>query len=83
MPESHILVFESKKQGGIKALQVMESALHKGDFLVGNKYSVADISLYAYTHIADEGGFDLTEFPLINLWLKRVREQHGHVSMLG
>ena len=81
MPESHIEVFESKKEGGIKALKVMEKALHGRDFFVNNKYSIADISLFAYTHVAEEGGFDLTEFPLINLWLKRVSEQNGYISM--
>lgn len=81
MPESQISTFESKKQGGIKALRVMESALHERDFFVDNKYSIADISLYAYTHVAEEGGFDLSEFPLVNLWLKRVSEQNGYISM--
>ncbi len=59
----------------------MEKALHGRDFFVNNKYSIADISLFAYTHVAEEGGFDLTEFPLINLWLKRVSEQNGYISM--
>jgi len=49
--------------------------------VVGNSYTVADISLYAYTHVADEGGFDLSRFPGICNWLERVRQQPGYFSM--
>jgi glutathione S-transferase len=49
--------------------------------VAGDRYSIADISLYAYTHVAHEGGFDLTPFPAITAWLARVRQQPGHVTM--
>ncbi|WP_218572587.1 glutathione binding-like protein [Plesiomonas shigelloides] len=52
--------------------------LHKRHSLLGENYSLADISLYAYTHIADEGGFNLREFPQICAWLARIEAQPGH-----
>jgi glutathione S-transferase len=73
--------YESKQARGIKALRVMEEQLKKTPFLVGEDYSVADISLYAYTHVADEGGFDLSAFPEVAAWLSRVKVQPGHVTM--
>jgi glutathione S-transferase len=48
---------------------------------VGERYTVADISLYAYTHVAAEGGFDLTRYPAIRAWLERVAGQAGHVPI--
>ena len=58
--------------GGNKALAVMEERLAGHDWLVGNGTSLADIALYAYTHVADEGGFDLAAFPGISAWLARI-----------
>lgn len=66
---------------GYAALDVMETQLQESDFLVGNVYSIADISLYAYTHVAHEGGFDLSQYSGIKNWLSRVEQQHGFVSM--
>jgi glutathione S-transferase len=59
----------------------MEEQLEKTPFLTGKDYSVADISLYAYTHVADEGGFDLSAFPAVVAWLSRVKAQPGHITM--
>ncbi len=81
LPEARRAEFESKEEGGYKALSVMESRLAKHKYLVGNSYSVADISLYAYTHVADEGDFDLTRFPGVCDWLARIKQQPGHISM--
>jgi glutathione S-transferase len=67
--------------GGYAALDAMESGLGGREFLVGDGYSIADISLYAYTHVADEGGYDLDAYPAIRGWLRRVREQPGHVAI--
>ncbi len=53
----------------------MEQHLKNHDFLVADQYTIADIGLYAYTHVADEGGFDLTKFPAILAWLKRIQSQ--------
>ena len=57
----------------------MERHLGERTFFVGERYSIADIALYAYTHVADEGGFDLERFPAVRAWLGRVRVQPGHV----
>jgi glutathione S-transferase len=67
--------------GGDRALAAMDSHLASREFLVGERYSIADISLYAYTHVADEGGFDLGRYPAIDGWLERVAAQPGHVSI--
>ena len=68
------------KSGGI-ALDAMERHLDGKSFLVGERYSIADISLYAYTHVADEAGFDLGPYPAIGGWLERVATQPGHVPI--
>jgi glutathione S-transferase len=67
--------------GGHAALGVMEKHLGAHGFFVGGRYSIADIALYAYTHVADEGGFDLAAYPVVGAWLRRVRAQPGHVPM--
>jgi glutathione S-transferase len=66
---------------GNQALAVMETRLSKADWLAGGSYSVADISLYAYTHVAEEGGFDLAAYPGVRAWLARVAAAPGHVPM--
>ncbi len=81
LPAERQAEYDSKEAPGYRALEIMEKRLAKQEFLVGNSYSVADISLYAYTHVADEGGFDLSRFPGIGDWLQRVREQPGYLSM--
>ncbi|MFN4276649.1 MAG: glutathione S-transferase family protein [Ferrovibrio sp.] len=67
---------------GRAALAVMEQHLAKHDFFVGNRYTIADIALYAYTHRADEADLDLTPYPALRRWLDRVAAQPGHVKML-
>jgi glutathione S-transferase len=67
--------------GGYAALDAMERHLGERTFLVGERYSLADIALYAYTHVADEGGFDLEPYPAIRGWLDRVAAQPGHVAI--
>jgi glutathione S-transferase len=71
----------SKQAGGYRALDAMEKHLAGREYFVGSRYSLADISLYAYTHVADEGGFDLKRYPQISAWLKRVAAQPGHVKI--
>jgi glutathione S-transferase len=70
---------KAKRRGGIAALEAMERHLEDRTFLVGERYSIADIALYAYTHVAPEAGFDLTAFPAINAWLARVAAEPGHI----
>jgi len=60
---------------------VMEKHLQAHRFFVGDAYSIADIALYAYTHVAHEGGFDLAPFPAVRAWLGRVAEQPGHIAI--
>jgi glutathione S-transferase len=72
---------EAKRTGGHRALDAMARHLGARTFLVGERYSIADISLYAYTHVADEGGFDLGGYPAITAWLDRVSAQAGHVPI--
>lgn len=68
-------------EGGNKALGVMEGALTEAPFVVGEYLSIADIALYAYTHKAERGGYDLTRFPALVRWLERVRSVPGFVDM--
>ncbi len=69
------------EQGGHAALGVMERRLAGHPFLVADSYTIADIALYAYTHVAGEGGFDLAAYPGVLAWLGRVRGQPGHVGI--
>ncbi len=70
-----------KQKLGYAALEVMEKHLSKNDFFVGNKYTIADISLFAYTHVADEGNFDLSRFPAILAWLERIKSQPKYITI--
>ena len=74
-------LFAQKRLAGYAALRVMEDRLAGHDFLVADRYSIADIALYAYTHVADQGGFELARFPAVTGWLTRVQAQTKHVSM--
>lgn len=74
-------VVEQKREPGYAALGVMEKRLTDHPFLVGDRYTIADIALYAYTHVADEGGFDLSGFPGILAWLDRVKSQPNHMRI--
>ena len=68
-------------KGGCRVLGVMEQHLVSRPFFTGESYGIADIALYAYTHVADEGGFDLSGYPNIRTWLGRVSSQPGHITM--
>jgi glutathione S-transferase len=70
-----------KRRNGQAALAVLEQGLAGRDFLVGNRYSLADIALYAYTHVAPEGGFSLEPYPAIRAWCARVAAQPGHIPI--
>jgi glutathione S-transferase len=73
--------YAERMAAGYRALDAMERHLAGRAFLVGERYSIADISLYAYTHVAHEGGFELDRYPAIRAWLGRVAGQPGHVSI--
>lgn len=81
MPEHRREEYHAKQPGGHQALAVMESRLSVHHYLVGSNLTVADISLYGYTHVAHEGGFDLTGYPGIRSWLQRISHEPGYVGM--
>jgi glutathione S-transferase len=68
---------------GNQALAVMEQHLQREPFFAAGRYTIADIALYAYTHCAGDGGFDLSRYPAVRSWLERVHSQPRHVAMLG
>jgi len=77
--DAHRNELSEKRERGYHALQVMEGHLGGNEFFVADRDSIADIALYAYTHVAHEGGFELERFPRINAWLTRVASQQGHI----
>jgi glutathione S-transferase len=80
-PERFADQVSAKTEGGYAALDALERGLAGRDFLVGERYSIADIALYAYTHVAHEGDFDLEPYPGIRAWLGRVAAQPRHVTI--
>ena len=81
LTEERRALLESKREPGYRALGVMEGHLADRSFFVAERFTIADIALYAYTHVADEGDFDLAGFPAIGAWLARVNHQPGHVPI--
>ncbi len=71
----------ARQDGGNAALDAMERHLRSRSFLVAGRHTLADIALYAYTHVAHEGGFDLAGRPAVREWLERVAAQPGHVPI--
>ncbi|MFZ0044133.1 MAG: glutathione binding-like protein, partial [Solirubrobacteraceae bacterium] len=72
---------EAKRKAGTYALKALERHLADREFLVGEGYSIADIALYAYTHVAPEGGFSLEPFPAVREWIARVAAVPGHIAI--
>ena len=72
---------EHKMAGGYAALSVMDKHLQDRDWFVGERMSIADIALYAYTHVAGEGSFDLSPYTAVRNWLDRVAGQPGHIPI--
>ncbi|BCL38096.1 glutathione S-transferase family protein [Nostoc sp. MS1] len=79
--EEYREALEQKREPGYAALKVMENHLRHHSFFVDERYTIADIALFAYTHVAEEGGFDLTHFPAIQAWIERVKSQSGYISI--
>lgn len=73
--------YESKQSGGHKALSIMEQQLQQSSYLIGEQLTIADLSLYAYTHVADKGGFDLSKYPAIQAWLSKISSHPNYVGM--
>lgn len=81
LPAERRAEYELKQAGGLQALAVMETQLAERPYFVGDQLSVADISLYAYTHVAHEGGFDLSGFPNVQAWLRRIAAEPRYLGM--
>jgi glutathione S-transferase len=81
-PEAFADRLEERMAAGYRALDAMEAHLADGkEYFVGDRVTLADIALYAYTHVAHEGGFDLERYPAIRDWLDRVAAEPGHVPI--
>ena len=81
LPDDRRAEYESKQEGGHKALRIMEEQLQQTPYLTGGQLSTADISLYAYTHVAEEGGFDLQSYPAVRQWLNLIQSDPKYVGM--
>jgi glutathione S-transferase len=80
-PEDFADRVEERQAAGHRALGAMERHLEGRELLVGESLTIADITLYAYTHVAHEGGFDLRAYPSVGTWLERVAAEPGHVPI--
>ena len=81
MDELQRAMLPQQLEQGRAALGVMERHLDGREFFVDGGYTIADIALFAYTHVAHEAGFDLADFPVVGQWLERVRSQPGHIPI--
>jgi glutathione S-transferase len=81
LPDNRKAEYQSKQEGGHKALRIMEKQLKMTPYLVGSTLTTADISLYGYTHLAEEGGFNLLEYPAIQMWINRVQAHPNYTAM--
>jgi glutathione S-transferase len=80
-PPEYTEALAAKREAGRKALAAMERHLERNEYLAAGRYTIADIALYAYTHVAAEGGVTLDDFPAIQRWIGRVAAQPGHVTI--
>ncbi|MET1255206.1 glutathione S-transferase family protein [Aliikangiella maris] len=81
LPKDREAEYASKQAGGNKALTIMEAHLSKQDYFVNQQYTIADISLFAYTHVAHEGGFNLSQYPAVGAWINRIQSHPFHQPM--
>ncbi len=81
LPQEREAEYYSKQAGGHKALALMDRHLANNTFFLGTQPTIADISLYAYTHVADEGGFDLSGYPHIQRWFRAFETIPGYIKM--
>ncbi|MFC1664182.1 glutathione S-transferase family protein [Pseudomonadota bacterium] len=81
LPEEKKAEYEAKQEGGHKALSVMEKQLVETRYLIDDSLSIADISLYGYTHVAHEGGFDMSKYLAITAWMDRIAAHPKYVTM--
>jgi glutathione S-transferase len=81
LSEGQKALLPAKRAAGEAALGLMDAHLATWEFFVGNAFSLADVALYAYTHVAGEGGFDLARWPSVQAWIARIEALPGHVAM--
>ena len=79
--EEYKEALKEKHEHGYAALEVMETHLTGKTFFVAERYTIADIALFAYTHVADEGGFDLSKFKAIQAWIERIKAQPRYIGI--
>ncbi len=80
-PPDKQVTLKDKIAAGYKSLDVMQQQLLRHDYISGDTYNIADIALFAYTHVADEGGFDLGPYPAIRDWIGRIKARLNYVVM--
>ncbi len=81
LQKDHEAMIPVWRERGNQGLAVLNNYLEKNDFVTDHGYSVADIAVYGYTHLADEGGFELSQFKHISAWMARVQDQPGYVPI--
>ena len=81
LPEERKAEYASKQEGGNKALAVMQEQLSQTPYLAGEVLTIADISLYAYTHVAADGGFDLASYPAILAWMAKIQARPHYLPL--
>ena len=81
LPDNRKNEYHAKQAGGHVALKIMDDQLSSTTYLVGEQLTVADIALYAYTHVAHEGGFSLEAYPYIQSWIRRIASHPKYVGM--
>ncbi len=81
LPDDRRDEYEAKQAGGHKALSIMEKQLSTTPYLTGESFTTADISLYGYTHVAHEGGFDLSHYPAVSAWISRIQALDNYIGM--
>jgi glutathione S-transferase len=80
-PEKFSHLIDHWRNLGYQALDTMEQHLNKNSFFVNNSYTIADIALYAYTHVAEQGGYDMNKYPEIQAWCERVKSETNYIAI--
>lgn len=81
LPKEREAEYHAKQEGGHKALSIMNQQLSQTAWLTGSEPTIADISLYAYTHVANEGGFELQDYESVNRWIEAMQQQANYIGM--
>ena len=82
LPEDRLNEYESKQESGHRALKIMEQQLQRTTYIAGEELTIADISLYGYTHVAHEGGFELDNYQAIQNWIEKIASHPEYIGMI-